>query len=72
MAASKDRQITIRFEKDLFDLLSACAEDDDRSVASLVRHLARRHVERHGKNPSHDMERSSQVVHQPDGGLSSK
>ena len=44
MAQGKDRQITIRFEQGLFDQLRRCAEADDRSVASLVRQLARQHV----------------------------
>lgn len=45
MKHPKDRGLTIRFEQDLFDQLARCAEAEDRSVASLIRHLARRYVE---------------------------
>lgn len=67
MAASKDRQLTIRFEKDLFDLLRVCADKDDRSVASLVRHLARRHVEAQAEKPFQPLGRSRLGNHQQGG-----
>lgn len=44
VSGNKDKQLTIRFEKELFDRLRLCAEADDRTVASLIRHLARQHV----------------------------
>lgn len=47
---AKDRILTIRFEQDLFEQVKTCAEAEDRSVASLVRHLARLYVEAGGGN----------------------
>lgn len=39
-------ELTVRFDPELFEHLKRIAETEDRSVASLIRQLARQHVAR--------------------------